>query len=468
MKNLTYIFAATLFMVACNNEEISSLQDGKNLEVKFTSNLTDYDSQVVSRVNGTSFEQDDQVAIWASSAGTAPFTGKKVLTAGADGKLSSTETFTYQDDNEVSFSALYPASLCDGTEQSDITLETQTVDGYQTLQDLLYATGTGSAGSPTVNLPFYHKGVKIDVAVKQGDGINLTDAEVFVKAKSGGVFSFANSSITPTGAEATDIKIPLVIVPDFTNNVNYGSTIVAPQTLEGECIGIKLQGEATTKYLTYSKIELKEGFRYCFNIDTRKNAVGDVEISIADGQVSEEPWLSDAATTGVVEVDEIKQLAPGDNLITNSDFESGISGWGGWGGTGDEQITTKQSEYGNGYNGGYSFEVTNPSNKKDWEAQVAHDFSEEPLIQGATYRLTMDIKGSVAGSISAALQRMTDYKGAGDFPGINITTEWTHYEGEVVVAGDGANHADRFLLNIGQYVGTIYIDNVTLCQLISE
>ena len=167
MKNLTYIFAATLFMVACNNEEIY-------LEVKFTSNLTDYDSQVVSRVNGTNFENGDKVAIWASSAGTAPFTGMKVLTAGADGQLSSTETFTYKDDNEVSFSALYPASLCTGTDQSDITLTTQTDDnGYQTLQDLLYATGKGSAEKPTVALSFSHKGVKIDVAVKQGDGISL-------------------------------------------------------------------------------------------------------------------------------------------------------------------------------------------------------------------------------------------------------------------------------------------------------
>ena len=306
MKNLTYIFAATLFMVACNNEEISSLQDGKNLEVKFTSNLTDYDSQVVSRLSGASFDKGDQVAIWASSEGEAPFTGREILTAGADGKLSSTEKFTYKDDNEVSFSALYPASLCTGAEQSDITLTTQTDDnGYQTLQDLLYATGKGSAGSPTVKLPFYHKGVKIDVAVKQGENIDLTGAEVFVKAKSGGVFSFANSSITPKETTATDIKIPLADVEDFTNNVNYGSTIVAPQTLEGECIGIRLQGKAT-KYLTYSKIELKEGFRYCFNIDTRKNDVGETEISIAS-TVSEKPWISDV-TVGEVEVEEVQIL----------------------------------------------------------------------------------------------------------------------------------------------------------------
>lgn len=461
MKNLTYIFAATLFMVACNNEEISSLQDGKNLEVKFTSNLTDYDSQVVSRLSGASFDQGDQVAIWASSAGIAPFKGKQVLTAGENGQLSSTETFTYKDDNEVSFSALYPASLCDGTDQSDITLTTQTDEknGYQTLQDLLYATGTGSAEKPTVNLPFYHKGVKIDVAVKQGENITLKGAEVFVKAKSGGVFSFANSSITPTGAEATDIKIPLAVVTDFTNNEKYGSTIVAPQTLEGGCIGIKLQGEAT-KYLSYSKIELKEGYRYCFHIDTRRNAVGNVEISIADGQVSEEPWLSDAAIAGVVEVDEIKQLAPGDNLITNSDFESGISDWGGWGGS----ATREQSLSGDGYNSNYSFKITNPSQTTDsYNVQVAWNFS-SPLIQGATYRLEMDIKGSVAGSIDAVLQIMDGYKGVGYFSAINITTEWTHYKAEVDISGA----ADYFLLNIGHYVGTIYIDNVTLCQLISE
>ena len=288
MKNLTYIFAATLFMVACNNEEIYS--------------------QVVSRVNGTNFENGDKVAIWASSAGTAPFTGMKVLTAGADGQLSSTETFTYKDDNEVSFSALYPASLCTGTDQSDITLTTQTDDnGYQTLQDLLYATGKGSAEKPTVALSFSHKGVKIDVAVKQGDGISLKGAEVFVKAKSGGVFSFANSSITPTGEEATDIKIPLAVVTDFTNNVNYGSTIVAPQTLEGGCIGIKLQGKEETKYVSFPKIELKEGFRYCFHIDTRKNDAGDVEISI-DSQVNETPWKVSEVTTGEVVVDEVQTL----------------------------------------------------------------------------------------------------------------------------------------------------------------
>lgn len=424
MKNLTYIFAATLFMVACNNEEISSLQDGKNLEVKFTSNLTDYDSQVVSRVNGTSFEPNDEVAIWASSAGIAPFTGKKVLRAGENGQLSSTETFTYQDDNEVSFSALYPASLCTGTDQSDITLTTQTDDnGYQTLQDLLYATGTGSAGSPTVNLPFYHKGVKIDVAVKEGDGINLTDAEVFVKAKSGGVFSFANSSITPTGAEATDIKIPLAVVPDFTNNVNYGSTIVAPQTLEGECIGIKLQGEATTKYVSYSKIELKEGFRYCFHIDTRKNDVGETEISIAS-TVREEPWISDEPTDGEVEVDEIPVESNLCLVLSNTTLQDVVYG-----------------------------------------AQVWYEL-ETPLQPNVEYTYSFMAKADSQYKMEIFLQSTSS--GEQGYPGgINISTEWQEQSlSFTLMPTDEANFddMDKLTFNFGTYVGKIYIDNVKLVK----
>lgn len=465
MKKLTYIFAATLFMVACNNEGLVSPLDGENVVIKFNSNLNDYDSQVVSRLGETSFDEKDQVALWANvSEGTAPFTGREILKAGTDGSLSSDKVLTYQDDNTVFFSALYPASLCtDNSKPVDITLNVESDgDGYQSLPDLIYATATGSTANPNVNFTFKRQLAKVCVAVKNED-VDLEGAEVFVKAKSGGVFNLTDVSVTvPADAEVQDYKIPLVTVADFNQNTNYGSTIVAPQTLEGECIGIKLKDQET-KYVSFPSIVLDRAKKYIFNITTKKINEGDVEISIAT-EISEEPWISDEVTVGEVEVDKVEVLAPGENIITNSDFESGISPWIGWG----NSSTREQSLSGEGYGSDYSFKITNPSKVNPWEAQVAHDFSEQPLIQGATYRLEMDIKGSVAGSISAALQKMTGYKGAGDFPRINITTEWTHYEGDVVVAGEGADHADRFLINIGDYVGTIYIDNVTLCQLISE
>lgn len=146
------------------------------------------------------------------------------------------------------------------------------------------------------------------------------------------------------------------------------------------------------------------------------------------------------------------------SVFANADFEKGIQPWNGWG----NNSTHKQSAEGQGYNSSYSLEITNPSAAQSYQAQIAYDFS-SPLVLGGTYCLKMMIKGSVSGKISASLQRSSDYKGAGEFPEICVDTDWTTYEGEVVVSGEGADNANRFLLNVGAYKGTLYVDDITLC-----
>ncbi len=146
------------------------------------------------------------------------------------------------------------------------------------------------------------------------------------------------------------------------------------------------------------------------------------------------------------------------SVFANADFEKGIQPWNGWG----NNSTHKQSAEGQGYNSSYSLEITNPSAAESYQAQIAYDFS-SPLVFGGTYCLKMKIKGSVSGKISASLQRSSDYKGAGEFPEICVDTDWTTYEGEVVVSGEGADNANRFLLNVGAYKGTLYVDDITLC-----
>ena len=420
MKNLTYIFVATLFMVACNNEEISSLQDGKNLEVKFTSNLTDYDSQVVSRLSGASFDQGDQVAIWAaSSEGAAPFTGREILTAGADGKLSSTEKFTYKDDNEVSFSALYPASLCaEDSKPESITLNVEEDgNGYQSLPDLIYATATGSTANPNVNFMFNRQLAKVCVAVKN-EGVDLTDAEVFVKAKSGGEFNLTDVSVTvPADAQVQDYKIPLVTVADFNQNTNYGSTIVAPQTLEGECIGIKLKDQKT-KYVSFPSIVLDRAKKYIFNITTKKINEDDVEIFIAT-EISEEPWISDEATDGEVEVEKIPVESNLCLVLSN---------------------------------------ITAATNV--WDAQVWYEL-EEPLKLNVEYTYSFMAKADSEYSMEIYLQSTTPdiaqlYPG-----GVNVGTEWQELSLSFTPSND---YVDKLTFNFGTYVGKIYIDNVKLVK----
>ena len=79
--------------------------------------------------------------------------------------------------------------------------------------------------------------------------------------------------------------------------------------------------------------------------------------------------------------------------------------------------------------------------------------------KGANIKLSMEVKGSVDGSISAGLQNPNGYKGCGDFPEIKLTTDYQKVEVSTWCSGDGAN---RLLLNLGKYDGTVSIKNLTI------
>lgn len=91
-----------------------------------------------------------------------------------------------------------------------------------------------------------------------------------------------------------------------------------------------------------------------------------------------------------------------------------------------------------------------------WDAQVNF---ENVYPKGATIKLSMDVKGSVEGSISAGLQNPNGYKGCGDFPEINLTTDYKKVEVSTMCSGEGAK---RLLLSLGKYAGTVSIKNIKI------
>lgn len=97
----------------------------------------------------------------------------------------------------------------------------------------------------------------------------------------------------------------------------------------------------------------------------------------------------------------------------------------------------------------------NAAKENPWNAQVCYEpgFAFE---NGTTYHLKMKIKGSVAGEFGAVFQNPEGYKGCGDFPTINVTTDWKEVDVTTTCNGDNAK---RLLLNIGKYAGTLYIDD---------
>lgn len=79
--------------------------------------------------------------------------------------------------------------------------------------------------------------------------------------------------------------------------------------------------------------------------------------------------------------------------------------------------------------------------------------------KGATIKLSMEVKGSEVGSISAGLQNSNGFKNCGDFPAIDLTKDYQKVEVSTMCTGDGA---DRLLLNLGTYAGSVSIKKVKI------
>lgn len=154
------------------------------------------------------------------------------------------------------------------------------------------------------------------------------------------------------------------------------------------------------------------------------------------------PYSWHKVTTEIKEVAE-SQVVEIPVSVGHLTFDDGQN-LGGWGMDNAPKIVNGVCEVGN-----------NAAKENPWNAQVCYEpgFAFE---NGKTYHLKMKIKGSVAGEFGAAFQNPEGYQGCGDFPTINVTTDWKEVDVTTTCNGDNAL---RLLLNIGKYAGTLYIDD---------
>ncbi len=301
MKKI-YLLSCLLSLAACSKDEINSPNgsDNESVEVKFQTNLGEYGDIVASRISGNKFSKEDQIAIYASGTGEMPFTGKKTFTSDADGVLSAEDVF-YKSTETVNFSAFYPASLFgeDGAEKpetKELNLSTDGTTGFGNVEDVLYATGTGSSVSPQVSLTFNHICTKIKVAVKAPAGLNISGAELYLKALPNGTINMNDASVTANGT-AQDIKVPLVLTDDFSTNDIFGEAIIVPQTIANntDFIGLKFANGTLNYGKTDKEIVLSPGHSYIFNVTVNGNILSfDIKET---GWTVEEPVTIDPGTT---------------------------------------------------------------------------------------------------------------------------------------------------------------------------
>ncbi|MFW6267572.1 MAG: endo-1,4-beta-xylanase, partial [Marinilabiliaceae bacterium] len=120
------------------------------------------------------------------------------------------------------------------------------------------------------------------------------------------------------------------------------------------------------------------------------------------------------------------------------------------------------SEEGEGFDGeGYALTFTNPSETDPWGAQVA--YSLDPTLEmESTYQVDFKARANASGTISAELQTSSDYTSDG-FGSFEISEEWEEYSFEVTVTADDR---DRLLFSYGEFAGTVYVDDITLSQVV--
>lgn len=149
------------------------------------------------------------------------------------------------------------------------------------------------------------------------------------------------------------------------------------------------------------------------------------------------------------------------SLIADTGFETGTLGdWEYWDnatGASTQEISALGEGYGDT---GYAMKYTNPVKAQNWQIQIAHKFA-TPFIMDAEYNLSLYIKGSVAGTISSVIQKMSEDDGypSNSFGDINVTTDWTRVDLNTVATRDDL---DNLLFSVGDYEGTLYFDDVAL------
>lgn len=99
--------------------------------------------------------------------------------------------------------------------------------------------------------------------------------------------------------------------------------------------------------------------------------------------------------------------------------------------------------------------MTNPSVVNAWEAQTAYD--PKGLEDATEYTLKITARGSKAGNIGLDLQETVNYTGD-SFGSIAFTTDYKEYELKLKTTA----LRTRFIINFGQFAGTVFIDNISL------
>ena len=172
---------------------------------------------------------------------------------------------------------------------------------------------------------------------------------------------------------------------------------------------------------------------------------------------------------GSLFIDDISLTESGStlNLINNGSFEDGhVDGWAYWTPGQYYSLSEDGEGYSSGNSGGgisetgYCLQMTNTEKKANsYSSQAWYQFA-APLEAGVTYKFTAKAKATDDYRSSIYLQSTSG--GSQLYPGaISFGKEWSDVTLSFTPSHD---KVDKFTFNFGDFVGTLYLDNVSLTK----
>ena len=272
MKNVILVLSVFLFFCSSCSKDESQNENSINPVI------VSFESQI-SRVVGTSWENDDEVGISATDGSEVTYTNVKYL-SDASGKFTVSEgvqPICFTNKKPMSFTAYYPYSENGGIISANTATAPDKCNFLWAKQD-----GLSYSESPVVKFVFNHSMSEVVFNISSSEGLSLTDYQnpTVMGIKHQGSFN------TETGEAKIDDNAQ---TEEWAINMKQGegkltyAAVLFPQTVND--LSLKVGDKVYSVEITPSTINMIGGETYNINMDVKLEKIS-AEVSIVDSEIN--------------------------------------------------------------------------------------------------------------------------------------------------------------------------------------
>lgn len=289
MKKIVSLSLVAMFLISsCSPKEDINVTE--NNSIAFSAQITK-----PSRATDIAFEDGDKISVFASVNGAIEEQNyaQNVCYEYFDNLFTTQGTLSYQNDNTLTFYAVYPFGDYSTPSFTFETLTDQSTHEKYTASDLMTASAT-SNNEKVVDLVFNHRLSKVIINFSAEIMPSGVQSLTFKNVKTTAL-SDLNSNTYKCGESRADIKA-------CSNGTNSFKAILPPQVIENGSLFAEIKiGDKTYKWEIGRDIILNSGVEYTFSLVLKDNVTFTSQIN---------PWNTQEEIISVIPEEYLELISP--------------------------------------------------------------------------------------------------------------------------------------------------------------